>query len=135
MKRSNIRVRLVPPSPGLHFLGRVEVLHDNQWGTVCDNNFYTAEANVICQMLNFTQGAACSVSYAQFGQGRGMCMYFMHVDDKNTCQNIHCAGPIWLDNVECQPGDEVLEDCDHNSWGNTSCSHYEDVGVVCRPSE
>ena len=40
-----------------------------------------------------------------------------------------------MDNVVCQPGDEVLEECDHNSWGNTSCSHREDVGVVCRPSE
>ena len=40
-----------------------------------------------------------------------------------------------MDDVQCQPGDEVLEDCDHNSWGNTSCSHREDVGVVCRPSE
>ena len=80
-------MRLVSPSPGLHFLGRVEVFHDNQWGTVCDNSFYTAEANVICQMLNFIQGAVCSVSYAQFGQGRGM-FIFMHVHDKNTCLNV-----------------------------------------------
>ena len=71
MKQSDIQVRLVPPSPNLHFLGRVEVLYNDQWGTVCDDLFYRTEANVICFMLNFTRGAVCSVSNAQFGQGRG----------------------------------------------------------------
>ena len=71
-RQSSIPVRLVSPTPGLHFLGRVEVFYNNQWGTVCDDRFYTAEANVICQMLNFTQGAVCSVGSAQFGQGQGI---------------------------------------------------------------
>ena len=71
-RQSNIPVRLVSPSPGLHFLGRVEVFYNNQWGTVCDDYFGTTEANVICQMLNFTQGAVCSVGSAQFGQGQGI---------------------------------------------------------------
>ena len=73
-------MRLITPSPGLDFLGRVEVFHDDQWGTVCDDYFGTAEANVICQMLNFTQGAQCSVSYAQFGQGQGItfCVSIIH---------------------------------------------------------
>ena len=71
VRQSSIPVRLASPTPGLHFLGRVEVFYNNQWGTVCDDYFGTTEANVICQMLNFTQGAECSVGYAQFGQGRG----------------------------------------------------------------
>ena len=71
-RQSNIPVRLVSPTPGLHFLGRVEVFYNNQWGTVCDDRFYIAEAYVICQMLNFTQGAVCSVGSAQFGQGQGI---------------------------------------------------------------
>ena len=72
VRQSNIPVRLIPPSPGLSFLGRVEVFYNGQWGTICDDSFYTAEANVICQMLNFTQGAQCSVGYAQLGQGSGI---------------------------------------------------------------
>lgn len=31
--------------------GRVEILVDGSWGTVCDNNFENASAAVICQMI------------------------------------------------------------------------------------
>lgn len=33
------------------FEGRVELLVDGSWGTVCDNNFDSASAAVICQMI------------------------------------------------------------------------------------
>ena len=77
-RQSNIPVRLVSPTPGLNYIGRVEVYHNGQWGTVCDDYFSTTEANVICQMLNFTQGALCSVGYAGFGQGQGILQIYMH---------------------------------------------------------
>ena len=63
------------------------MLHNNQWGTICDDYFSTNDANVICQMLNFTQGAECSVSYAQFGRGYGI--HILYVHDKNTHLNMH----------------------------------------------
>ena len=74
-RQSNIPVRLVSPSPSFHFLGRVEVFHDNQWGTVCDNKFNHDAAYIVCQLLNFTQGAVCSIGDAQFGQGQGSYLY------------------------------------------------------------
>ena len=70
-KQSNIPVRLVSTYPGLNFLGRVEVFHSNRWGTICDDLFGYTEANVVCQMLNFTQGALCYRSGYTFGQGTG----------------------------------------------------------------
>ena len=33
--------------------GRVEICKDNAWGTVCDNNFGTEEANVACRQLGY----------------------------------------------------------------------------------
>ena len=43
---------------------------------------------------------------------------------------------MWLDNVICEEGDEILEDCDHNPWGENNCNHYyDDIGVVCQPSK
>lgn len=42
-------VRLVPGSQS----GRVEVLHNDIWGTVCIVSFDHNEANVLCKMMGF----------------------------------------------------------------------------------
>ena len=70
MRSSNISVRLVSPYSGVDFLGRVEVLYNGQWGTICDRYFRTADANVICGMAGFSE-AICTVHNAGFGRGYG----------------------------------------------------------------
>lgn len=72
VKESNIPLRLVSPHPDLGFLGRLEVFHNNEWGTVCDDYFGFVEADVVCEMLNFTRGALCSAGHAKFGRGQGI---------------------------------------------------------------
>uniref|UniRef100_A0A8C1S7X5 SRCR domain-containing protein n=1 Tax=Cyprinus carpio TaxID=7962 RepID=A0A8C1S7X5_CYPCA len=100
------RVRLVGDLPSS---GRVEFYHDGQWGTVCDDGWELAEAQVVCRQLGFP-GAISVTPGGQYGEG---------------------SGPIWLDDMNCKGSESSLSDCSFKGWGVTDCSHKEDAGVVC----
>ncbi|XP_054615197.1 galectin-3-binding protein A-like [Dunckerocampus dactyliophorus] len=89
--------------------GRVEVYHDGRWGTVCDDGWDMAEAQVVCRQLHFP-GAISVVIGENYGQA---------------------PGPIWLDDVKCDGAEKSLFACDVSKWGVTDCTHKEDVGVTC----
>jgi hypothetical protein len=38
---------------------------------------------------------------------------------------------IWLDQVVCTGSEASLSACAANAWGDTDCSHDEDVSVRC----
>ena len=124
------------PYSGVNFLGRVEVFHNGQWGTICDDYFRSADANVLCRMAGFS-GAICTITGARYGRGyygAGINSSFKVIHNYIICL---LTGPIWLDNIGCSTGDEILEDCSRLNWGSYSryCSHSDDVGVICRPSK
>ncbi|XP_069056621.1 deleted in malignant brain tumors 1 protein-like isoform X2 [Pleurodeles waltl] len=89
--------------------GRVEVLHENTWGTVCDDHWGLINAHVVCRELGC--GVALSApGRAFFGEG---------------------TGPIWLDEVNCMGNESSLMHCTASSLGKHNCGHGEDAGVVC----
>ncbi|XP_046504580.1 macrophage scavenger receptor types I and II [Equus quagga] len=100
-------VRLVGGS-GPHE-GRVEVFHNGQWGTVCDDRWELRVGQVICRSLGY-QNVQNVHKGAYFGQG---------------------TGPIWLNEVFCFGRESSIEECKIKQWGVRVCSHAEDAGVTC----
>ena len=81
--------------------GRVEVFHNNTWGTVCDDSWDINDAHVICRQLGYP-GAISAPGSARFGAG---------------------SGPIWLDDVNCQGNETSILYCgmghaDHQILGH-----------------
>ncbi|XP_021369808.1 deleted in malignant brain tumors 1 protein-like isoform X2 [Mizuhopecten yessoensis] len=110
--KGGTRVRLIG-SGSSPYQGRVEVYHNGEWGTICDDGWTNVEASVICRMLDFSEGGQ-AYGKAHFGEG---------------------SGPILLDNVRCSPGYiSDISDCYHRGWGNHNCNHRKDAGVACRLS-
>ncbi|CAM9716966.1 unnamed protein product [Lampetra fluviatilis] len=89
--------------------GRVEVLYNGTWGTVCDDFWDLQEAAVVCRQLR-CGSASSAPGVARYGQG---------------------SGPIWMDNVQCLGTESQLSACGQNGWGIHDCSHGEDASVVC----
>ncbi|XP_020863899.1 neurotrypsin isoform X1 [Phascolarctos cinereus] len=102
-------VRLVG-GRGIHE-GRVELYHAGQWGTVCDDQWDDADAEVVCRQLGLS-GVAKAWSRAHFGQG---------------------SGSVMLDEVRCTGNELSLEQCPKSSWQQHNCDHREDAGVSCTP--
>ncbi|KAL9964916.1 hypothetical protein ACROYT_G028629 [Oculina patagonica] len=103
-------VRLAGGNRELH--GRVEVLYNGIWGTVCHYDWDLQDANVVCRELGYA-GAVTAVRYAadRYGQGTGV---------------------IWMSYVDCKGNETSLLECKQRyRWGMHYCRHYQDAGVIC----
>ncbi|XP_060081975.1 soluble scavenger receptor cysteine-rich domain-containing protein SSC5D-like [Ylistrum balloti] len=102
-------VRLINTKDGTIGAGRVEIYHEGVWGTVCDDQFEEDDARVVCRQLGYS-GEARVFTEAYYGQGND---------------------PTWMDDINCNGGEDRLADCSFAGWGEEDCSHGEDVGVQC----
>nr|XP_055045535.1 scavenger receptor cysteine-rich domain-containing group B protein-like [Misgurnus anguillicaudatus] len=90
--------------------GRVEVLYNNQWGTICDAAWDLADAAVVCKSMGCGLPVA-AMTGAFYGQG---------------------AGPVWLDSVSCSGNESAVTNCTSKALGTSTCSHGQDAGAACR---
>ena len=101
--------------------GRVEVIYNDEWGTVCDDYWSNGDGNVACRQMGFA-GAERVFWNSHFGgAARGT--------------------EIWLDNLQCVGNEKDLLECRRRgnpAVGEHNCSdrrHTEDAGVRCLKAE
>ena len=94
--------------------GFVELLHNNVWGTICDDYFNVNNkgATVVCKMLGYRAGEVFRKS-------------------KRRKTSVTRVSKIWLDDVKCNGSEKDIRQCSHRAWGSHNCRHNEDIEVKC----
>nr|XP_034326622.1 uncharacterized protein LOC109620900 isoform X2 [Crassostrea gigas] len=87
-------------------MGRVEVVTNGVWSTVCDEDWDHDDATVVCKQLGLGMNGI-GVSHAPFGKG---------------------IGPNFISKVDCKGNETDVFNC---SFVKLSCSHANDAGVIC----
>jgi len=106
---TNGDVRIV--NGGNQYEGRVELCLHGRWGTVCDDDWDSREAAVVCRQLGYTEnGYPWAIGRAGFGQGQDL---------------------IFLDQTNCEGTEATLLDCRADGLGEHNCQHFEDASVSC----
>ncbi|XP_040191018.1 macrophage receptor MARCO-like [Rana temporaria] len=86
--------------------GRVELKRNEEWGTICDDEWDMNDGKVICRMMGFSRAVGT------YTAGGGV-------------------GKIWLDDVKCTGNELSIVACPKSDWEKHNCNHGEDAGVEC----
>ena len=111
--------------------GRVEVCVNKVWGTVCDNDWSTEEANIVCNQLGFLSQGMYVKRYLSFVIA--VLLYTGSIGRTGEYFGIG-SGPIVMANVLCNGTESSLLDCSH-TLESFICSHSKDAGVTCQGND
>ncbi|XP_038069673.1 uncharacterized protein LOC119738785 [Patiria miniata] len=103
-------VRLVG-GEAANLAGRLQVVYQGVWGTVCRDNWLDINSDVACKQLGYRSAHPARPAYDDPDHGS--------------------SSPIMLSEVSCSGDEERLVDCSHGGWAVSNCTHDGDVGITC----
>ncbi|XP_036446226.1 T-cell differentiation antigen CD6-like [Colossoma macropomum] len=94
--------------------GRVELMDDGRWGSVCDDDWNQRGGDVVCAQLGCGTAVEVTCEAKKFGPG---------------------TGPIHISKLNCTGKESNLWQCSAQKHEDSNyCGHKEDAGVVCSGS-
>ncbi|XP_071819857.1 scavenger receptor cysteine-rich domain-containing group B protein-like isoform X2 [Apostichopus japonicus] len=108
------------------YSGRIEIYHNGEWGTVCDDDWEEDDAQVACRQLGYPTVDSYGGS-ANYGDRYDSSAYY-----GESYGGSAQYGPIMLDDVRCDGSEYMLTQCGHNGWYQHNCGHGEDAWVTCQ---
>jgi len=90
--------------------GLLEVYHNGEWGTVCDDSWGSNDARVVCRQLGRSGGSKIGVTWGYQSSS---------------------SLPTLLDDVGCGGSESKITYCSHVDKGQENCGHSEDVHMKC----
>ncbi|XP_071819844.1 scavenger receptor cysteine-rich domain-containing group B protein-like isoform X4 [Apostichopus japonicus] len=106
------------------YSGRIEIYHNGEWGTICDDDWDEDDAHVACRQLGYPTVDSYGGS-AYYGDRYGGSASYGESYGEGS-------GPIMLDDVRCDGSEYMLTQCGHNGWYQHNCGHGEDAWVTCQ---
>ena len=134
------------------------MFYNHKWSTVCDDSFSNSEAMVVCKQLRYAWYLLSNTNrnYADsLCQQNQSYLNFFHTCSKFKINlilftRLHLffrtgaiqkqnspygpgKGTFVVDSFNCVGSETALARCDHisDSHFNRTCSHTEDVGIIC----
>ncbi|XP_072013960.1 uncharacterized protein [Amphiura filiformis] len=101
--------------------GLLEVYHDNQWGSVCDNGWNDIASYVACRQLGYL-GAVAFKSSNIMTDTKG---------DADHSKIARPAGRVLLSDVSCRGTETGLHQCQHGPFHQHDCLYTDSVELTC----
>ena len=99
--------------------GFVQLRHEGEWESVCDDSFGQPEAEVICRQVTG------KIPITWIGHGGIM---------PSEYRSGYVGGSDFLlDDLNCYGFEATLFDCPHSGLFNENCGMGEDAWVMCEP--
>ncbi len=89
---------------------QLEVCHNQQWGTICRNNWSDNNTQVVCNQLGYN---------GDYSYKLPSDFYLGSTDN-----------PIVFNDIDCKGDETNIASCD-KSMDTTGCDHSTDIGVRC----